>query len=423
MTALTIQGDARRLPLPDGSVDLIVTSPPYFNLRSYQDNGSHFAGQIGSEPTPQEFLEALWACTAEWMRILKPSGSIFVNLGDKYAQAEERSRNGNGNRVQTDCVTKPVLGGRTYTLGKKENGVPRKSLIGLPWRYAIGCIDQLGLILRAEIVLDKRNGLPESVSDRVRRSHEQVFHFTKQPRYYAAVDEIREPHADTSTHAATRRSRTDARLSGVGAGQTSAANLLGKLPGSVWPYTSEPLQVPEHLGVSHFAAFNTALPRQIILGWSPSGICTACGEGRRPTVLRGPQPPEPDRPGATRLAVGQAGNGTIGFRNSRLSGQEWNAFRAANPDTLTGYACGCPAPDAPTRPSVILDPFGGTGTTALCASVLGRIGLSVDMSMDYSRLAQWRTSDPGQRAKAARVDKPPVQAAGQESFDLFGDPA
>ena len=69
--------------------------------------------------------------------------------------------------------------------------------MGLPWRYALGCMDQLGLILRAEIIWSKPNGLPESVRDRVRRSHEQVFHFTRLPRYFSAVDEIREPHAAT----------------------------------------------------------------------------------------------------------------------------------------------------------------------------------------------------------------------------------
>src|SRR5690606_37517129 len=68
------------------------------------------------------------------------------------------------------------------------------SLMGLPWRYAIGCIDDLDLILRAETVWSKPNGLPEAVTDRVRRSHEQWFHLVKEPRYYTAIDELREPH-------------------------------------------------------------------------------------------------------------------------------------------------------------------------------------------------------------------------------------
>ena len=88
VTYQLIRGDATSLPLADDSVDLIVTSPPYFALRSYQDGGEHYAGQIGSEDTPQAFLDALWAVTAECRRVLKPSGSMFVNLGDKMAQGQ-----------------------------------------------------------------------------------------------------------------------------------------------------------------------------------------------------------------------------------------------------------------------------------------------------------------------------------------------
>lgn len=84
-----IRGDATALPLADDSVDLCVTSPPYFSLRQYTDGGEAYEGQIGSEATPQAFLEALWAVTAECVRVLKPSGSLWVNLGDRMAKGEE----------------------------------------------------------------------------------------------------------------------------------------------------------------------------------------------------------------------------------------------------------------------------------------------------------------------------------------------
>ena len=89
--------------------------------------------------------------------------------------------------------------------------------------------------------------------------------------------------------------------------------------------------------------------------------------------------------------------------------------------TITGYACGCPDATAPTRPAVVVDPFGGTGTTALVASMYGRTGLSFDLSADYCRLARWRTRDPGERAKALLVPKPPPVPDGQGSlFDEAG---
>jgi hypothetical protein len=186
-----VRGDARAIDLPDASVDLIVTSPPYFGLRSYQDGGEHYNGQIGSEPTPAEFIAALIACTREWMRVLKPSGSIFVNLGDKYATRYSSIRGGGRAGLNDDDGSR----GRS---GQNRTGTPEKSLLLLPERYRIAAVDELGLIARAVIVWSKPNGLPESVTDRVRRSHEDWVHLTKAPRYFASVDEIREPYQPAS---------------------------------------------------------------------------------------------------------------------------------------------------------------------------------------------------------------------------------
>jgi site-specific DNA-methyltransferase (cytosine-N4-specific) len=280
--AMVVKGDATELMLPDESVDLVVTSPPYFALRSYTDGGEHYDGQIGSEPTPQAFLEALWAVTAECRRVLKPSGSLWVNLGDKYAGTQP----GAYRRDTQPFATQ--LGDRSHRLTAEQTkqapdvdfgGIPAKSLMGLPWRYAIGCIDDLDLILRAEVVWSKPNGLPESVTDRVRRSHEQWFHFTKEPRYFAAVDEVREPskpenvayfstQGQHNTADTMERQRTQPNNHN-NSGRGIACNPLGKLPGSVWTIPSEPLRVPEHIGVDHFAAFPQEWPRRIILGWSP----------------------------------------------------------------------------------------------------------------------------------------------------------
>jgi len=287
------QADALRLPLAADSVDLVVTSPPYFALRSYQDGDEHYDGQIGSEPSPQEFLEALWAATVEMARVVKPSGSIFVNLGDKYAGsgggggASPKSTLGGGKRRMREAG-----GGGCDDWGRAR----QKSLMGLPWRYAIGCIDDLGLILRSEIVWSKPNGLPESVTDRVRRSHEQWFHFTLEPRYFSATDEIREPHIHAESPGARRGPSGMNRGTATGRTHDDGApvgnfkfNPLGKLPGSVWSIPSEPLQVPDSLGVDHFAAFPQEWPRRLILGWSPpDGVVLDpfVGTGTVPMVAR-----------------------------------------------------------------------------------------------------------------------------------------
>jgi DNA modification methylase len=420
-TATVIRGDARNLPLPDDSVDLIVTSPPYFALRSYQDGGQHYAGQIGDESTPAEFVDSLIEVTRECVRVLKPSGSLWVNLGDKYsgAQAQNTLARKGDDAAATWRQTDP-----------RRTGIPNKSLMGIPWRYALRCIDDLGLILRAEVIWSKPNGLPESVTDRVRRSHEQWFHFTLEPRYFSAVDEVRE------AHTTTERPRG---LGGLTVGSTYQAmprhtfsslySPLGKLPGSVRTVPTEPLRVPDHLGVDHFAAFPTAWPKWIIQGWAPTrGVCEACGGGRRPVVQ------QIDKAYANaRAAVQQAGldakAASRGHKVGRGAATAGAASMIGNgvvrPDyRTTGEACACPEPTAATTPPTILDPFGGTGTTALVAKALGCHGISVDMSADYCRLAEWRTNDPGQLAKVLDVDKPPEVAANQtDLFDLIGGDA
>lgn len=324
MTAALVRADALALPVRDSSVDLVVTSPPFWPQREYTDNGGVvYDGQIGNEPDPFDYLDALWRVTAELVRVLKPGGSIVVNVGDKYAE-----RAGPG-RVPSD------RDGRRYrkaTRPRRANvpGIRAKSLLGLPWRYAIGCIDgEAGdpLILRSELVWSKPNGLPESVVDRPRRSHEHWFHFTTSPHYFADMDQIREPYSlDTLTRYAAGY-RSTGRESATTKGYTNddggprTVNPLGKLPGSVWEIGTEPLNVPDELGVDHFAAFPQEWPRRLILAFCPPG-------------------------------------------------------------------------------GVVLDPFGGTGTTAMVARALDRTGISVDMSADYLRLARWRIFDSGHASKA-----------------------
>jgi len=451
--AVVLRGDARHLPLPDASVDLIVTSPPYFGLRSYTDGGEHYGGQIGSEATPQEWLAALVECTTEWVRVLKPSGSIFVNLGDKYAVTPQRWLTKADSRSWEHANAT-----RRHVTSESQGNVRPKSLMGLPWRYAIACtgggpalwdsgviklllrdvalgviplwaaeeiVDDLaampdpglGLILRRDIIWSKPNGLPESVTDRCRSSHEYVFHLVKQPRYYAAVDEIRTPQTGSMTArslpAFTTRDSNDGSSHRAMRRDPETFNPLGKLPGSVWNIPSQPLTVPDWLGIDHFAAFPMELPRRIILGWSPPGVCTACGEGRRPVTCSQRTSNDALRPP---VDLDRRKGGHHGMGSSTLGPRGVVA-------TITGYACACPQPTAPTRPALVVDPFGGTGTTALVAAMHGRLGVTVDMSADYSRLAAWRTQDPAQRAAAMQVPKPPPIPAGQQTLDdLFMSP-
>ena len=404
MSVVILRGDAACLPLPDASVDLIVTSPPYWGLRDYRDGGESLKGQIGSEETPAQWLEALVACTSEWARVLKPEGSMFVDLGDKRSARADGSAGRSGRRSH-EAILPPARNSRAF--GRE------KSLLLLPERYRIACADQLDLIVRAKIVWSKTSPLPESARDRVQTTHEDVVHLTRNPRYFSAVDEIRVPHTG-GTHAR----RADRKLPPKGRAAVAAGhrrgffpadreNPLGKLPGSVWEIASEPLIVPGHLQADHFATYPLELVRRIILGWSPHGICAACGQGRRPVTVESREVYHGR--GARRSGAEQRreGAGEKGWRQD----EKWETSVS-----LAGYACGCPDTSAPTRPAVVLDPFGGSGTTALAADALGRAGISVDLSMDYGRIAQWRIADPAERARALQVPKPPPVPEGQGSL-------
>jgi DNA modification methylase len=415
--ALILQADALKLPLPDASVDLIVSSPPYFALRSYRDGDAHYAGQLGSEPTPQAFLEALWAVMHECWRVLKPTGSCFINLGDKRSGSggpngnggltgQVVSKTGANDRYATARATAPTL----YT--RAAFGRPKSKML-LPHRFAIGCEDGLadpegkGWVVRSDIVWQKLNGLPESVTDRVRDSHEYLFHLTKSERYFAAVDEVREPHTGP-LHAPGQSTITPDRNDGD-RNVRVFGHALGKLPGSVWALPSEPLVISDEVKAhydlpDHFAAFPTELVRRVILGWSPTGICTACGEGRRPVVAK------------TFNASQGLSEGANGHRSERRGGDRQAAVGDTDA-TITGYACRCATADAPTRSAVVLDPFSGTGTSVGVARALGRIGVGVDLSHDYSRLADYLVHRSSRFAKVAQ------RTHRENQGSMFGVPA
>jgi DNA modification methylase len=360
----------------------------------------------------------------ECWRVLKPTGSAWINLGDKYAGSgghNNASLSGSMNGATLQGGMRGMLAKREADKATRRNapdrynqdggGVLPKSLMGLPWGFALGCINpelyrttpSPQWILRRDLIWHKLNGLPESVTDRCRSSHEYWFHLVKQGRYYSAVDELREPHADVSlARTGQKRLTPDRSQEGVsGPNSLDPAEMchtLGKLPGSVWSIPSEPLVIPEAVRAhydlpDHFASFPTEWPRRLILGWSPPGICVACGKGRRPVVD---------------VEYEQIGSSTSGQKRDarepfgRLNGTGMFGGKPVSRKnvSVTGYACACDVPAAPTRPAVVLDPFAGTGTVPMVARALGRLGVGLDLSRSYCRLAQWRVWESGHAAKA-----------------------
>ena len=260
---------------------------------------------------------------------------------------------------------------------------------GLPWRYALRCIDDLNLILRSEIIWHKPNGLPESVTDRTRRNHEQWFHMVKEPRYYTSIDHIREP-SQVTPGTGDDRPTYD---SNSGHNHRSMQrrpdlfNPLGRLPGSVWTIPTEPLtNIPPHLP-QHYAAFPQEWPRRLILAFSPTGICVECGTGRRPV---------------TTTTYNELHTQHHQYGAANIDNRDANRSVGTNHTQIIGEECDCPTPTAPTTPAVVLDPFAGTGTVPGVAHTLGRHGIGTDLSHDYLQLAQWRIQESGHFEKSLR---------------------
>jgi DNA modification methylase len=153
--------------------DCVVTSPPYFWLRDYQ-----VAQQIGREETVTEYIDAICAVMKQVSRVLKTTGSVFLNLGDTYYSGRGESRSIDEKNKKRRFGLRAVDRGGGLGLGLKS-----KSLIGIPWRVAIRMAEQ-GWVLRSSIIWHRKNTFSEVVKDRPRRSYEYIFLFVKNRRYY-----------------------------------------------------------------------------------------------------------------------------------------------------------------------------------------------------------------------------------------------
>jgi site-specific DNA-methyltransferase (adenine-specific) len=247
-------GDNRQTikELSDQSVQMVVTSPPYFGLRDYG-----VEEQIGLESTPQEFIEELCLVFDEVWRVLKDDGTIWVNLGDSYAQSGQ----GGGGSYGTE---RPDWSKRGR---KAPEGLKPKDLIGIPWRFAFAMQDR-GWYLRSDIIWHKPNPMPESVTDRPTKSHEYIFLLTKNPKYYYDHEAIKEDSiwANHSRAGAGRLTYDGKRQGQKGTGQESFVTITDKRnKRSVWTVNTKPYKD------AHFATYPPELITPCILAGSKEG--------------------------------------------------------------------------------------------------------------------------------------------------------
>lgn len=173
--------------MPDNFLDCVITSPPYWQLRDYG-----YDGQWGLEPTFHQYLENLWSMMDELYRVLKPTGTCWINLGDTYntisggIRGLERAKETGSTRA----ISKKNILGNGFQQ-QKATDIANKCLLLIPHRFAIGCIDR-GWIVRNDIIWAKRNAMPESCTDRFSKKHEYFFFMTKSERYFFDLDAIRD---------------------------------------------------------------------------------------------------------------------------------------------------------------------------------------------------------------------------------------
>lgn len=271
---------------PDKSIDCVITSPPYWQLRDYG-----WSGQWGMEKTFQEYLEHLWELMDEIHRVLKDTGTVWINLGDTYGSfrgksgchADKFERNGRANK---DVVSVK------HVVDRPNKSSFEKCLLLIPHRFAIGCIDK-GWILRNDIIWAKRNGMPESVTDRLTKKHEYFFFMVKNEKYYFDLDGIRDNHKTASIERykyefngnpdgldrdqsgrPQGKMRNKAKESyGIGTNNFSEGlrpetHPNGKNPGSVSDFWDIPTKPNKD---KHFASYNTALIDKPIVAGCPVG--------------------------------------------------------------------------------------------------------------------------------------------------------
>jgi DNA modification methylase len=251
---VVLEGDVMEMlgRLADGSVQCAITSPPYFQARSY-DAGEL---ELGQEPHVDEWVGRLRAVSSEVARVLARSGSFWLNVGDLYSQ-------------------------------HARLGAPAKSLLLAPERLVRGLLDD-HWIVRNRIAWVKSRPLPSPIADRLTNGWEYLYHLVREPRYFYDLDAIRVPLV--SGQASRPRSRIPRRSLGRLAGYRSGLDRmagegrtghpLGKNPTDVW-------RLPPGRAVSgHYATFPESLVRQPILATAPTHVCTLCGEPWRRSTRR-----------------------------------------------------------------------------------------------------------------------------------------
>jgi DNA modification methylase len=331
MSVQRVRGDARRASLAVPSADLIITSPPYWKKRDYG-----VEGQIGQEPTPQEFVATMIACLDDWRRIIPTWGSIFINIGDTYSA---------------------------------------KSLAGVPARLEVAARDA-GWIIRNRIIWAKETGMPEPAQNRLASRYEYVFHFCRTHDYYYDMFGYAEKYGN-----------------GTNPGDVWKIGLRRDVSRHLAPFPPELVERLVDLACPNLVCTHCGKPRQRVVDRTyeldmsrpqarravelanQHGLTTAHLDAVRSTGIS-------DAGKAQHVQTGTGRNSAVvkalaAEAKAALKGY-FREFTFAKKRSAGWTDCGC---KAAYRRGLVLDPFMGTGTTLRTACSMGRSAAGIDLAL------------------------------------------
>ena len=361
MKAQILIGDVREqlAQIESGTVQTCITSPPYWGLRDYGNDG-----QIGLEQSPEDYVAEMVNVFREVKRVLRDDGTLWLNIGDSYS-GSGKGPAGNLGKTHDERNME------TKHSAIVPDGLKAKDLVGIPWRVAFA-LQADGWYLRQDIIWAKPNPMPESVKDRCTKSHEYVFLLSKSPKYYFDNEAIKEP---TVTRDNTNRDRDSTKLNNV-PGRTRMAGLKTnnyetRNKRDVWTIATKPFKG------AHFAVMPEALVEPSILAGTPEGgCCRTCQSPYQRIIEVGEIAERKTRDGMVNVIPGRD-------KPSRMNSVDMLAI----PKKTIGWEQSCNCENSESVPSIVLDPFTGSGTVGVVALRHNRNFVGVELNPDYAQIA------------------------------------
>ncbi len=380
------------------SAHCVVTSPPYYALRDYG-----VPGQIGLEENPEAYIAKMVEVFREVRRVLRSDGTLWLNIGDSYAGSGKGPSGNIQGEASCGVRIRSVHGESGHTSGvTPPEGYKAKDLMGIPWMLAFA-LRADGWYLRSDIIWSKPNPMPESVTDRPTKAHEYLFLLSRSARYFYDAEAIREPAQIWTGQAATFDRDHGKATENLVPGQTHAQHRVRKPAGwdtgagahgsvhrdgrakeieyteggpagrnrrTVWTIATEPY--PE----AHFATFPRKLVQPCILAGCPEHACPKCGA---PWEKQFEHTPMVFKHSAREEAKHAAG--LVTALHGTLVKPAENRVVGEHP------TCDC---SLPPIGGIVLDPFGGSGTTAEVALEYGRRAILIELNPEYVELQKRR---------------------------------